>query len=78
MKKSIIKLGIISTFLLGGAYFYLSSDSEKSLLNDLALKNMDALAGGEGSGSNYDCFGSGDINCHGHKVARAYEGLSLD
>lgn len=78
MKKNIIKLGLVSTFLLGGAYFYLSSDSEKNLLNDLALKNIDALAGGEGSGSNYECFDSGDIDCHGHKVARAYEGLSLD
>lgn len=78
MKKNIIKLGIISNFLLGGAYFYQSSYSEKSLLNNLALKNIDALADGEGTGSNYDCFGSGDINCHGHKVARAYEGLCLD
>lgn len=78
MKKNIIRLGFASVFLLGGIYFCLSSDSEKSLLNDLALKNIDALAGGEGSNENYDCIGSGDVDCHGYKVARAYTGLSLD
>lgn len=78
MKKNIIRLGFASVFLLGGIYFCLSSDSEKSLLNNLALKNIEALAGGEGSNENYDCIGSGDVDCHGYKVARAYTGLSLD
>lgn len=78
MKKKIIKSGLASIILLGSIYFYLSSDSEKSLLNDLSLKNIEALAGGEGSNENYNCIGSGDVDCHGYKVARAYTGLSLD
>lgn len=75
MKKKIIKLGLVSLCLLGGIYF--TYNSEKSLLNDLALKNIEALAGGEYPTENYRCFGRGDIDCHGYKVERAYTGFSL-
>lgn len=78
MKKSIIKSGIISTFLFGGIYFYLSNDSEKDLLNDFAFENIEAIAQEENPGENYRCYGHGDINCHGYKVEKAYIGLSFD
>lgn len=78
MKKSIIKLGLISVCLIGGIYFYLSSDSEKSVINNLTLKNIEALAGGEDYNENFNCYGYGDIDCHGLKVAKKYSGFSLD
>lgn len=78
MKKNIIKLGFVSVCLLGSLYFYSTSNSEKSLLNDLTFKNIDALASGEDQGVNFDCIGRGDIDCYGYKVARKYTGLRLD
>lgn len=78
MKKNIIKLGLVSLCLMGGIYFYHSSDTEKSIINNLTLTNIEALASGEDFNENFNCIGYGDIDCYGYKVARKYTGLRLD
>lgn len=76
MKKKIIKLGLISLSLIGGIYLY-STDLNKDNLNDLAFENIEAIAAGE-AGGNFNCYGYGDIDCHGYRVERMYTGLRLD
>lgn len=78
MKKNTIKLGLVSLCLMGGIYFYHSSDTEKSIINNLTLTNIEALASGEDFNENFNCIGYGDIDCYGYKVARKYTGLRLD
>lgn len=45
-------------------------------MNELALKNVEALAQGEWS--NHLCYGRGDIECDGMKVKYRIDGLSLE
>lgn len=45
-------------------------------MNELALKNVEALAQGEWS--NHLCYGDGDIECDGMKVKYRIDGLSLE
>lgn len=45
-------------------------------MNELALKNVEALAQGEWS--NHLCYGRGGIECDGMKVEVRIDGLSLE
>ncbi|GKG74099.1 hypothetical protein DXA15_22930 [Parabacteroides sp. AM58-2XD] len=76
--KNIIKTGLVLSSLLG-AWYYCHTASQKSLINDLAFDNIEALAGnGEGSHENYVCFNYGEVDCYGDKVEVKYSGFSLD
>ncbi|MEA4808417.1 hypothetical protein SDC9_61987 [bioreactor metagenome] len=75
MKRKTIKSGIALLCLLGGIYFYYTQ-SDKSVLSDLAFENIEALAlPEEDPNENYRCYGWGDIECHGDKVERKTSGL---
>ncbi len=73
MKKNKIKIGLV-LLCLSGCFFF---SMEKKQLTDLTLKNIEALAQGEGPTENYYCIGSGDIDCYGDKVEDMYTGFSL-
>lgn len=68
-----IKVAAIVACLTGGYFLYTGNSGDK--MNDLALVNIEALAGGEGSG--YYCFGSGSVECHGHYVKSMIDNYSL-
>lgn len=74
MKRKTIKSGIALLCLLGGMYFH-SISSEKNELNNLAFKNIEALALEEGPGENFACYGWGEIECHGIRVERKTTGF---
>lgn len=77
--KSIIKKGVIVLSLCGTGYFGYTA-SQTSLINDLALENIEALANNEGNQptENYQCYGWGEVDCYRHKVKVKYSGFSLD
>ena len=75
MKKKGIKI-IIAILCLGGIYTLFENDSNEQLTN-LAFKNIEALAQGEGGEVNYVCINYGDIDCYGDKVEDMYTGFSL-
>lgn len=75
MNRRTIQLSIASLCLLGGIYYH-STQLHQNVLNDLAFENMEALASSEDDpDGNYLCFGWGDIDCYGEKVARKTTGL---
>ena len=73
MKKK-IKATLVVVSLVGlMSFFYLSKTNKKAVSN-VALANIEALAGGEDIG-NYVCFDTGNVDCNGHKVKVAVIGL---
>lgn len=75
MKRKSIKSCIALLCLLGGMYFH-SIQSDKNVINDLAFKNIEALAlTEEDPNENYWCYNWGDIECHGDKVERKTSGF---
>lgn len=73
-----IKAGLVLSSLFG-AWYFCNTTSQKSLINNLAFENIEALAGdGEGSHENYICINSGEIDCNGIKVEEKRTGFSLD
>ena len=77
MKKTILKLPLVICLITASCYLYLQKDND---LNNLVIKNIEALANNENgqSDKNYSCFGTGEIDCYGDKVDTKYEGYSLD
>lgn len=73
MKNKAVK-GLLCIFCLGSLYY--ANKSVQVEISDLAFENIEALAGGEGSG-NYVCVGSGDVDCSGYKVREKLDNLSL-
>lgn len=65
------------TFLLAcvASAFYLGT-SENKEVHDIAFNNIEALASGEGG--SVHCFGSGSVDCLGHKVSYRFDNYSLD
>lgn len=75
MKRKTVKSCIALLCLSGGMYFH-SIQSDKNVINDLAFKNIEALAlTEEDPDENYWCYGWGDIECHGDKVERKTSGF---
>ena len=74
MKKKMSKLLFIGVVLIAA---YCSLIKEKSTVETLLFDNVEALASGE-EGTLFWCFGSGSIDCYGHKVEYMIEGMDLD
>jgi hypothetical protein len=67
------KVALVIVSLVGlSSFFYLSTT--KKAVSNVALANIEALAGGEDIG-NYVCFETGNVDCNGHKVKVAVIGL---
>ena len=75
MKRKAVKLLSIVIFAIGICGYYHSVKTEQAM-NELALKNVEALAQGEWS--NHLCYGDGDIEWDGMKVKYRNDGLSLE
>lgn len=73
MKKIILKLILATCIVIAGYFLYLQEDN---YLNDLAVKNIEALAGNEYE-EDYYCYGTGSVDCHGNKVEMKIEGFRL-
>lgn len=73
------KLLIVSSLLITVIATYFYSDSEKTELSDLLLKNVEALADNECVSKVY-CWGSGSVDCPiaDAKVEYVMEGYSLE
>lgn len=74
MKNKVSKVLLCILCVCGMFYANKSAQTE---ITDLAFENIEALAGGEGSG-NWRCYGYGDIECHGYKVDEKIENYSLN
>jgi hypothetical protein len=76
MKHLDLKLKTICllTGLAGGMFLYSENRPQKVCFSEMALANIEALAGGEGIGNGY-CFGSGSVDCYGYKVEMKITGL---
>mgnify|MGYP001781709560 CR=1 FL=1 len=75
-KKKVVKIIGLAIFMVGMGGYYYSLTSHRTISDDLALANMEALASGENG--NYYCALSGDVDCHGMKVKVKIDNLSLD
>lgn len=73
------KLSIISFLLIITAFVYSYSNSEKEGLDNLLLKNIEALAGGEYDDTT-NCYDRGSVDCpyEDVKVKYVMEGYSLE
>lgn len=74
MKRLTYKALFGVAVMIGICYFFME---EKSTIESLTFENIEALASGENE-SLFRCYGSGSIDCHGHKVEMKISGLSLD
>lgn len=59
-----MKMAAVAACMVGGYFLYAGNSGNE--MNDLALINIEALAGGEGS--RYYCFGDGSVECYGQYV----------
>lgn len=57
MKKVILKLTLVAAFVVSAGYSVYTSQVNEEL-SDLALANIEALAGGELGGNTVDCYSS--------------------
>ena len=71
--KQRTKILLVLVVLSGACLIGIRKQSQ-SPVSELALANMEALAGGEG-GSWVYCFGSGIVDCYGDKVELKVTGL---
>lgn len=76
--KNKIKIAIVSLCTIG-AVTVLSSQKSGKQMDDLLLKNVEALAWGEGGGYT-SCLGVGSVDCPTtqHKVEYVMSGYSLE
>lgn len=75
MKRKAVKLLSVVIFAIGICGYYHAVKTEQTM-NELALKNVEALAQGEWS--NHLCYGKGDIEYDGMKVKYRIDGLNLE
>lgn len=73
-RKNVMKVILLVLCMAGGCLFQFGN--KQAVLNDLAMDNIEALAGGEGTGG-YTCLGSGSVDCHGDYVEIKVDGYSL-
>jgi hypothetical protein len=66
MKRMNLKTVILLMGIIGGLSLF--SGKEKKEMTELAIHNVEALAGGEGGSPAY-CYGTGSIDCYSFKVA---------
>jgi hypothetical protein len=62
------------TGLAGGILLCMGNRKQEINFNEIALSNIEALAGGENDAHDY-CLGSGAIDCYGEKVELRISGL---
>ena len=76
--KNKIKIAVISLCAVGAITAFCSQKSGKKM-DDLLLKNVEALAWGEGGGYT-SCFGVGSVDCPTtqYKVEYVMSGYSLE
>ncbi len=77
--KNKIKIAVISLCAVGAITAFCSQKSSGKPMDDLLLKNVEALAWGEGGGSSH-CLGFGDVDCPFSEVKVRYvmTGYSLE
>lgn len=73
--KNVFKLCVIAACICAGCYANRSTSSQEEGLENLYMRNVEALASGEGGGTRYYCFGTGEIDCNGQKVAQVIYNL---
>lgn len=74
MKKTILKLTLVICLVVASCYLYLQKDND---LNDVVIKNIEALAEDEYYEEDYYCYGIGSVDCYGDKVEMKIEGYRL-
>lgn len=62
MRKEIKIITFVFVLMLGTFVYWNSSSSTEYQLDELALSNIDALAGSEG-GNLIECIGTGSVDC---------------
>ena len=74
-RKNVMKVSLLILCVAGGCLFQVGN--KQTMLNELAMDNIEALAGGESS-EGYACLGSGTVDCYGRNVEIKVTGYSLD
>ena len=75
-QKQLFK-GIIGLLCLFGiSYFF--NRSTKTYMTRLAFDNVEALAEGEDALPSFRCYGTGSVDCFGHKVEVKFSNYSLE
>ena len=74
MKKTILKLPLVICLITASCYLYLQKDND---LNNLVIKNIEALAEDEYYEEDYYYYGIGSVDCYGDKVEMKIEGYRL-
>ena len=77
--KNKIKIAVISLCAVSAITAFYSQKSSGKQMDDLLLKNVEALAWGEGGGYT-SCFGVGSVDCPTtqYKVEYVMSGYSLE
>ena len=74
MKKTILKLPLVICLITASCYLYLQKDND---LNNLVIKNIEALAEDEYYEEDVYCYGIGSVDGYGDKVEMKIEGYRL-
>ena len=61
MKKTILKLPLVICLITASCYLYLQKDND---LNNLVIKNIEALAEDEYYEEDVYCYGIGSVDCY--------------
>ena len=75
VQKKLIK-GLIGMLCLFGLFYF--NRPTKTCMTRLVFDNVEALAEGEDNLPNFRCYGTGSVDCFGHKVEVKFSNYSLE